>query len=53
MYKKKKSTKIVPAPKSYVADIIDYRERKKKIKGPIFVEPKPTKKFNNNKKSKK
>lgn len=53
MYKKKKNTKIVPAPKSYVADIIDYRERKKKIKGPIFVEPKPTKKLNNNKKSKK
>lgn len=53
MYSKKKKVKLVPAPQSYVADMIDYRERKKVIKEKIFVEDKPPKKLNNKKKKKK
>ena len=45
MYSKKKKVKLVPAPESYVADIIDYRQRKKVIKEKIFVEDKPPKKL--------
>lgn len=51
MYSKKKKVKLVPAPESYVADMIDYRVRKKVIKENIFVEDKPPKKLNNKKKN--
>ncbi len=53
MYSKKKKVKIVPAPKSYVGDIIEYREKKKVINEKIFVESKPKKKLNKKKKNNK
>ena len=51
-YKKKKPVKIKEGPKSYVADIIEYREKKKKINEKIFVDNKPKKKLNKNKNNK-
>ena len=53
MYRQKKKVKIVPAPQSYVADMIQYRQNKKVIKEKIFVEDKPPKKLNNKKKNNK
>ncbi len=53
MYSKKKKVKIVPAPKSYIGDIIEYREKKKVINEKIFVESKPKKKLNNKNKNNK
>jgi hypothetical protein len=56
MYSKKKNVKVVPAPKSYVADMVEYREKKKVINEKIFVDNKPKKKLNkknNNNKNKK
>ncbi len=53
-YQKKKPVKMKPAPESYIADIIEYRDKKKVIKEKIFVDNKPKKKLNNkNKNSKK
>ncbi len=53
-YQKKKPVKMKEAPESYVADIIEYRDKKKVIKEKIFVDSKPKKKLNNkNKNSKK
>ena len=53
MYSQKKKVKIVPAPESYVADMIQYRQKKKVINEKIFVEVKPPKKLNNKKKNNK
>ena len=53
MYSKKKKVKIVPAPKSYVGDMIQYRQKKKVINEKIFVEDKPPKKLNIKKKNNK
>ena len=56
MYSKKKKVKVVPAPQSYVADMVEYREKKKVINEKIFVDNKPKKKLNkknNNNKNKK
>lgn len=50
MYSKKKNVKVVPAPKSYVADMVEYREKKKVINEKIFVEDKPPKKLKKKKK---
>jgi hypothetical protein len=50
-YKKKKPVKIVEGPKSFVADIIQERDRKKKIKEKIFEDKNP-KNLNNKNKSK-
>ena len=56
MYSKKKKVKVVPAPQSYVADMVEYREKKKVINDKIFVDNEPKKKLNkknNNNKNKK
>ena len=53
MYSKKKKVKIVPAPQSYVADMIEYRQKKKVINEKIFEDKKPSKKLNNKKKNNK
>jgi len=53
MYSKNKKVKIVPAPQSYVADMIQYRQKKKVIKEKIFEEDKSPKKLNNKKKNNK
>ena len=53
MYSKKKKVKIVPAPESYVADMIQYRQKKKVINEKIFVEDKTPKKLNKKKNNKK
>lgn len=54
MYSKKKNVKVVPAPKSYVADMVEYREKKKVINEQIFVDNKSKKTLNkNNKKNNK
>jgi hypothetical protein len=46
-YQKKKPVNMKPAPESYIADIIHYRDKKKVIKEKIFVDSKPKKKLNN------
>jgi len=51
-YKKKPPVKIKEGPKSYVADIIEYREKKKKINEKIFVDNEPKKKLNKKKNNK-
>lgn len=54
MYSKKKNVKVVPAPKSYVSDMVEYREKKKVINEKIFVDNKSKKTLNkNNKKNNK
>tara|TARA_R110001606_G_scaffold345234_1_gene494128 strand:+ start:69 stop:236 length:168 start_codon:yes stop_codon:yes gene_type:complete len=53
MYSKKKKVKIVPAPQSYVADMIQYRQKKKVINEKIFEDKKTPKKLNNKKKNNK
>lgn len=52
-YRKKKPVNMKPAPESYIADIIQYRDKKKVIKEKIFVDSKPKKKLNNKKKNSK
>lgn len=51
-YKKKKPVKMKEGPKSYVAEIIEYREKKKKINEKIFVDNEPKKKLNKKKNNK-
>ena len=51
-YQKKKPVNMKPAPESYIADIIEYRDKKKVIKEKIFVDSKPKKKLNNKNKNK-
>lgn len=52
-YQKKKPVNMKPAPESYIADIIEYRDKKKVIKEKIFVDSKPKKKLNNKNKNSK
>ena len=51
-YQKKKPVNMKPAPESYIADIIEYREKKKKINEKIFVDNEPKKKLNKKKNNK-